>query len=356
MSTETLVYRGRTYRRHALSALFPIIVGEEFESLKASITENGLRQPILLAAEGSDEVLDGWNRLRGCIETDSEARFEHAVADADLIKISLDLNLSRRHLTAGQKAMIAAEIANMYSGFRVDRAPIEPEPLRIAQSFEVSDHQPRPDPDEVPSQGALARDDDGGGGEALTPEEIHAAPGHAAVIALEPQQPLVSLGQAAERLGIARSTAALGRRIAAQGDESVKDAVRSGAIALNEAGELLKQPKDAQRAHMEKRLAEGRTETDKTKLFNKSKDKLVALLKDCKPLPLGCAQVQAEAAKFTYVQSVFASFNAAVFWASPRRNLFSEEDRGRIEIIISALREAFNAAESDVDSTSRTNR
>jgi ParB-like chromosome segregation protein Spo0J len=117
MSTETLTYRGRTYRRHPLSALFPIIVGEEFESLKASIHENGLRQAILLAAEGGDEVLDGWNRLRGCIETDSEARFEYAAADADLITISLDLNLSRRHLTAGQKAMIAAEIANMPKGY-----------------------------------------------------------------------------------------------------------------------------------------------------------------------------------------------------------------------------------------------
>jgi ParB-like chromosome segregation protein Spo0J len=113
MSTETLTYRDRTYQRHPLSALFLIIVGEEFESLKASINDNGLRQPILLAAKGSDEVLDGWNRLRGCIETAFEARFEHAAADADLIKISLDFNLSRRHLTAGQKAMIAAEIADV---------------------------------------------------------------------------------------------------------------------------------------------------------------------------------------------------------------------------------------------------
>jgi hypothetical protein len=138
-----------------------------------------------------------------------------------------------------------------------------------------------------------------------------------------------------------------------EGDESVKGAVRSGAIALNEAGELLKQPKDAQRAHMEKRLADGRTETDKTKLFNKSKDKLVAPFNECKPLPLGCAQVEADAAKLTYVQSVFASLNAAVFWASPTRNLCSEEDRGRIEIIISALREAFKAADTEADSQAR---
>jgi ParB-like chromosome segregation protein Spo0J len=335
MTTETLTYRDRTYRRHPLSALFPVIVGEEFESLKASIHESGLRQAILLAGEGSDAVLDGWNRLRGCIATDSAARFEYAPPDADLIKISLDLNLSRRHLTAGQKAMIAAEIANVHSGFRVDRASAAPVGTPFDQGFDVSGHQPRPDPDEVPPGSPISESPHRISESSTTNEQgtIDSAP-------------VVSLGQAAERLGIARSTAALGRRIATQGDESVKDAVRSGAIALNEAGELLKQPKDAQRAHMQKRLAEGREFSKAIQAGAKQTDKFAQLLRACKPLPADASPAQRQSAALRFTELTVIQISAAIYWASDSRNVFDTAQRQRIRIAMQHLNEAFMAADA----------
>jgi ParB-like chromosome segregation protein Spo0J len=102
-----------TYPIHPLAELFPSIDGAEFYALVASIKAGGLRDAITIH-EGA--VIDGRNRQRACEAAGVDARYEPLPSDADPLQFVLDRNLTRRHLTESQRAMVAAKIANMKQG------------------------------------------------------------------------------------------------------------------------------------------------------------------------------------------------------------------------------------------------
>lgn len=91
---------------HPLCTLFPRLAGAEFESLKADIAKNGLRQPIVLL---DGMILDGGNRYRACLETGVEPAFSEFDA-GNVATFVLSANLHRRHLTPGQQAAIVASV------------------------------------------------------------------------------------------------------------------------------------------------------------------------------------------------------------------------------------------------------
>lgn len=97
---------------HSLADLFPLIEGKEFDELVSSIRENGLREPIVLF-EGA--ILDGRNRYRACKAAGIEAMTED-FSGGDPIRFVIDKNINRRHLTIGQRAMIAAQFATLKPG------------------------------------------------------------------------------------------------------------------------------------------------------------------------------------------------------------------------------------------------
>lgn len=96
------------YEDHPIAAIFPMIPEQELGDLAASIAKHGQRDPIILL-EG--KILDGRNRYRAC----QLAKVEPAVRVFDPkqdggspLALVLDLNLTRRHLSTGQRAAIAA--------------------------------------------------------------------------------------------------------------------------------------------------------------------------------------------------------------------------------------------------------
>jgi len=89
---------------HHLCTLFPRLTGQEFESLKNDIRENGLREPIIIH-EGM--ILDGGNRYRACIEIGIEPGVMK-FGGGNLVSYVISANLHRRHLTPGQQAAIVA--------------------------------------------------------------------------------------------------------------------------------------------------------------------------------------------------------------------------------------------------------
>ncbi len=106
---------------HPLASVFPLLEGEDFETLTESIRANGLREAIVLHPDGS--VLDGRNRLRACLKAGVEPRFRTYDGD-DALGFVIDLNLNRRQLTLSQRAMVAAEIATLAQGARTDLSEI----------------------------------------------------------------------------------------------------------------------------------------------------------------------------------------------------------------------------------------
>ena len=90
---------------HPFAALFPVLATEELNALAVSIGENGLRQPIVLARDGS--ILDGRNRAAACalIGIDPET----VVYDGDdLAAYVIDANVTRRNMSTGARAMATA--------------------------------------------------------------------------------------------------------------------------------------------------------------------------------------------------------------------------------------------------------
>lgn len=93
---------------HEFAELFPLMNDDEYSSLIADIHTNGLRQPIMLF-EG--KVLDGRNRFKACQEANRELKCDDFLGTSDeALAYVLSLNLQRRHLNAGQKAVIALDI------------------------------------------------------------------------------------------------------------------------------------------------------------------------------------------------------------------------------------------------------
>jgi ParB-like chromosome segregation protein Spo0J len=83
-----------------------------FRDFVADIKRNGLLHPIMLYQE---RVLDGVHRQDACFEAGVEARYEKFYGD-DPLTFVLSHNLTRRHLTESQRAMIAAKIATLPKG------------------------------------------------------------------------------------------------------------------------------------------------------------------------------------------------------------------------------------------------
>ena len=102
------------YTFHPAACLFPLIEGDEFKELAASIKKHGQQEPIYVLG---NEILDGRNRLRAC----KEAGVEPWIANAQLegltpFEFSIARNFTRRHLNESQRAMVGARIREHFQG------------------------------------------------------------------------------------------------------------------------------------------------------------------------------------------------------------------------------------------------
>lgn len=94
---------------HPVAEIFPRILGEDFLALKADIKKNGLIEAIW-TYQGA--IIEGRNRYYACTDIGVEPRFREYTGD-DPLGFSISLNLTRRHLTDGQRQMVGAAIANI---------------------------------------------------------------------------------------------------------------------------------------------------------------------------------------------------------------------------------------------------
>ena len=93
------------FEQHPLSAAFPPMSDRDFAELCRDVARSGLRHAITLFV---NQILDGWHRYQAC----REPRFTDFDGDeAAARRFVISANLARRHLDAGQRAMLAARLA-----------------------------------------------------------------------------------------------------------------------------------------------------------------------------------------------------------------------------------------------------
>jgi len=96
---------------HPAAELFPMLSESELVALADDIKSNGLINDIVLLTDGT--LLDGRNRLAACQRADVLPRFR-AIATDDPVSFVVSINVKRRHLNAGQLAMLAVSLLPMY--------------------------------------------------------------------------------------------------------------------------------------------------------------------------------------------------------------------------------------------------
>ena len=117
----------------------------EFKDLCASIKANGLHNAIITL---DDMILDGQHRHNACLQSGVAPRFKDfrtmengRYKDADPRAFVMSQNLSRRHLNASQRAILAAEIANAPVGKRGYSAKLRN--ITVAEAAEAANVSPR---------------------------------------------------------------------------------------------------------------------------------------------------------------------------------------------------------------------
>lgn len=100
---------------HPACAVFPLIVGPEFDELVADVKRNGLLEPIWRNREGL--IIDGRNRFRACEQAGVTPIYRTWDGpESGLVEFVCAMNIHRRHLDESQRGMIAAKLANIPLG------------------------------------------------------------------------------------------------------------------------------------------------------------------------------------------------------------------------------------------------
>lgn len=119
--------------------LLPELTLEEFAALKADIAARGVIVPVVIDAE-TGETIDGHHRLRAWTELRAAGvkvgpcprDVRRFASDAERIEAAVSLNLTRRHLTAKQRAEVARRLRDEGWSLRriADEAKVHPETIR----------------------------------------------------------------------------------------------------------------------------------------------------------------------------------------------------------------------------------
>jgi hypothetical protein len=109
------------YTQHPLSAAFPSMISEDFQSLKDSIKVNGVLNPITLY-EG--QVIDGWHRYRAASELMMgcpEQQMDSGIDPKDFVRAQ---NKNRRHQLPAALALAEVAISAWYPANRPNNSAL----------------------------------------------------------------------------------------------------------------------------------------------------------------------------------------------------------------------------------------
>jgi protein gp37 len=99
---------------HPAAEILPLAADDDFEVIQSNISATGIIEPIKVDSENL--LIDGRNRLRAAWFLGLKSVPIERINPEDVLSYVISENIARRHLTVGQKAMLAAKIANIPQG------------------------------------------------------------------------------------------------------------------------------------------------------------------------------------------------------------------------------------------------
>lgn len=113
--SRTYWRRGEMEEFHDAANIFPLMDEAALSELAADIAANGLREPIWRHRDG--RIIDGRNRWLACAKVGVTCHAHtYSGDDGSIIPFVISHNLHRRHLTNGQRAAIADDLATLAKG------------------------------------------------------------------------------------------------------------------------------------------------------------------------------------------------------------------------------------------------
>lgn len=200
----------KKYTIHPVAAMLPKLQGEEFEALAADMETNGQLEPIDVY---KDEIIDGVNRFMACESRGLEQWYRQWVPKngQSVIGYIISKALLRRHMDTSQRAMFAAELAQLNQG----------------------QHKSKPIPIE---SGKFATDEQ------------------------DEETPEFSLEEASGLLNVSKRSTQDARDVLEKGSTVLQDAVKAGDVSVSDAAKIVDQPKAEQRAAV-KAVEQGKSPT-----------------------------------------------------------------------------------------------
>jgi hypothetical protein len=117
--TITITVTDAELQAHPLANLFPLMNEADFTALQEDIATQGQLEPLWLY---DGQILDGRNRYKACKALGISPQVRTYQGN-DPLGFVLSMNLVRRHLNESQRALVAADVANMRQGERTDLEP-----------------------------------------------------------------------------------------------------------------------------------------------------------------------------------------------------------------------------------------
>lgn len=111
------------YEVHPAAAIFPALPDDELKQLADDIQRNGLQEPVMLTADRTI-LVDGRNRYLACDLLNIEPVYDtlpEYYGETEILAYIISANIRRRHLTAGQRDMAAAELEPFYAAAAKER-------------------------------------------------------------------------------------------------------------------------------------------------------------------------------------------------------------------------------------------
>lgn len=108
------------YEVHHFANSFPLIEGEEFDALVEDIQKNGLAVPVTITHD-HQVLVDGRNRYRACLKLGIPPKLHvlgHHYTEEQILNLIVSENVHRRHLNAGQLAIVAMSYEKAIAEFK----------------------------------------------------------------------------------------------------------------------------------------------------------------------------------------------------------------------------------------------